>query len=200
LKWRRFIFTALKEGGKMRKYSFFFIFSCYLLLPIIASAESFHKNSLISEIRVGIMEHDVATRANKHEDGQDLNSEFFFRSPDLKVLRVVGSPRPSLGISINSNNDTSQLYTGLNWDVIFFDRSFVSIGLGGSLHNGELQSTDPDRQRLGSRALFRAAIAAGFNINSNLSVSAMFDHVSNGRTAYPNNGLEKFGIQFGFSY
>jgi lipid A 3-O-deacylase len=169
-------------------------------LPIVANAESFQKNSPINEIRVGIMEHDVATRANKHESGQDFNSEFFFRSPNLKLLRRVGSPRPSLGISINSNNDTSQLYTGLNWDVTFFDRSFVSIGLGGSVHNGELQSTDPDRQRLGSRALFRAAIAAGFNITSKLNVSAMFDHVSNGRTAYPNNGLEKFGIQFGFSY
>jgi lipid A 3-O-deacylase len=184
----------------LKTYSLILLLVLNLGYPTAALSGSPHTDPLINEIRVGIMEHDVATRANKHEGGQDLNGEFFFRSPDLKLLRMVGSPRPSLGISINSNEDTSQLYTGLNWDLIFFERSFLSIGLGGSVHNGELQSTDPDRQRLGSRALFRAAIAAGFNINSKLNVSAIFDHVSNGRTAYPNNGLEKFGIQFGFSY
>lgn len=184
----------------MKKYSLFLVFFYCLFLPIVASAESIQKNPLIDEIRVGIMKHDMATRSTKHESGQDFNSEFFFRSPDFKLLRIVGSPRPSMGLSINNNNDTSQFYAGLNWDVVFFERSFLSLGLGGSVHNGELQSTDPDQQRLGSRALFRAAIAAGFNIGSKWNVSAMFDHVSNGHTAYPNNGLEKFGIQLGFTY
>ena len=172
----------------------------FLSHPLAARCETTSRNALINEVRVGIMQHDVATRANKHEGGQDFNGEFFFRSPALKLMRLVGSPRPSVGLSINNNSNTSQLYTGLNWDVNFLERLFLSVGLGGSIHNGELQSADPDRQRLGSRALFRAALAAGFNINANLNVSAMFDHVSNGRLAYPNNGLEKFGIQFGFFY
>ncbi|MGA6925117.1 MAG: acyloxyacyl hydrolase, partial [Desulfosarcina sp.] len=159
-----------------------------------------YADPLINEIRIGVMAHDVATRANKHEDGSDLNGEFFFRSPSADFIRFIGSPRPSIGISVNHKNDTSQLYSGLNWDVRFIDRLFLSFGLGGAIHNGELQSTDPDSQRLGSRALFRVAVATGVNINKRLNVSAMFDHVSNGRLAYPNNGLEKFGIQFGFTY
>ena len=133
-------------------------------------------------------------------EGKDFNSEFFFRSPDYKLMRYIASPRPSVGLSINSNNNTSQLYAGLNWDVTFLDRLFFSLGLGGAVHNGELQSIDPDEQRLGSRALFRFGLAAGFNFSKRMNISALFDHCSNGQTAYPNNGMEKLGIQFGYTY
>lgn len=92
------------------------------------------------------------------------------------------------------------MYTGLNWDLRFFDPLFFSLGLGGAIHNGELQTSDPERQRLGSRALFRAALAAGIKFNKRMNVSVLFDHVSNGRLAYPNNGLEKLGVQFGYTY
>ena len=172
----------------------------FLVCPNGVRSESVSTDALINEIRIGIMKHDVATRAQKHEDGQDFNSEFFFRAPRARLMELIGSPRPSIGISINNKNDTSQFYTGLNWDVRFVDRLFFSVGLGGAVHNGELQSSDPERQRLGSRALFRAAIAAGINFNQRMNVSVLFDHVSNGRLAYPNNGLEKLGIQFGYTY
>lgn len=172
----------------------------FFVCPDVVQSESVSSDSLINEIRVGIMEHDVATRVNKHEDGHDFNSEFFFRSPSFSLIEVLGSPRPSIGISINNKNDTSQFYTGLNWDLRAFDLLFLSVGLGGAVHNGELQSSDPERQRLGSRALFRAAIAAGINFNKRMNVSVLFDHVSNGHTAAPNNGLEKLGIQFGYTY
>lgn len=146
------------------------------------------------------MEHDVATRSTKHEDGNDFNSEFFFRSPSLRLIEVLGSPRPSFGLSVNNNSNTSIMYAGMNWDLRAFDLLFLSVGFGGALHDGELQSSDPERQRLGSRALFRAALAAGFKFNKRMNVSVLFDHVSNGRLAYPNNGLEKLGIQFGYTY
>lgn len=171
-----------------------------MVCPDLAHCEAQNSDSLINEIRIGIMAHDVATRSTKHEEGSDFNSEFFFRSPTARLINYLGSPRPSIGISVNNKNDTSQLYSAFNWDAKFVDLVFLSLGLGGSIHNGELQSSDPDQQRLGSRVLFRFALAAGFNINERLNVSAMFDHVSNGHLAYPNNGMEKFGIQFGFTY
>jgi lipid A 3-O-deacylase len=183
---------------KIFKLSLFILFGIFC--ADIAHCESLRSEALINEVRVGIMAHDVATRSTKHEDGSDFNGEFYFRSPAVKLLRLLGSPRPSIGFSVNNNNGTSQLYSAINWGMEFTDRLFVNVGLGGTVHNGALQSTDPDRQRLGSRTLFRFAIAAGFNINKKMNVSAMFDHASNGRLAYPNNALEKFGVQFGFTY
>lgn len=184
----------------MKKINLSLLILFLFVYPTAAIGESIGTDSLINEIRIGIMQHDVATRAKKHEDGHDFNSEFFFRSPSAKLMSLLGSPRPSVGISVNNRNDTSQFYTGLNWDVRFIDRLFLSVGVGGAIHNGALQSTDPERQRLGSRALFRAAVAAGFNFNKRMNLSVLFDHVSNGRLAYPNNGLEKLGVQFGYSY
>lgn len=171
-----------------------------LFFAEIAQCESLHSDALVTEVRIGLMAHDVATRSTKHEDGSDFNGEFYFHSPTLRLLRLIGSPRPSIGFSVNNNNGTSQLYSALNWDVKFAERLFFSVGLGGTVHDGELQSTDPDRQRLGSRALFRFAIAAGFKINKRINVSAMFDHASNGHLSYPNNGLEKFGLLLGYTY
>ena len=170
-----------------------------LVCPGAAWSES-HPQRLISEIRVGIMAHDVATRVNKHESGQDFNGELFFRPFSAQLMEYLGSPRPSVGIAVNNHNQTSQFYSGLNWQARFLHRLFFSLGLGGSIHNGELQSTDPEAQRLGSRVLFRLALAAGFTLNERMNVSALFDHCSNGHLAYPNNGLEKLGIQFGFTY
>ncbi|MFO7716738.1 acyloxyacyl hydrolase [Desulfosarcina sp.] len=172
----------------------------YLIWPIAALSESRRPDSIINEIRIGIMEHDVATRSTKHEDGNDFTSEFFFRSPGIRFLEVLGSPRPSIGFSVNNNSNTNMMYAGLNWDLRAFELLFLSVGLGGAFHDGELQSSDPERQRLGSRALFRAALAAGFKFNKRGNVSVLFDHVSNGHMAYPNNGLEKLGLQFGFTY
>ncbi len=170
-----------------------------VVCPGVAWSES-PRESVINEIRIGIMAHDVATRANKHESGQDFNSEFFFRPFSAQMMDYLGSPRPSVGIAVNNRNQTSQFYSGLNWDARFVDRLFLSLGLGGSVHNGALESTDPEEQRLGSRVLFRFALAAGFKFNERMNVSALFDHCSNGRLAYPNNGMEKLGIQFGFTY
>lgn len=172
----------------------------YLICPNAALGESRRPDPIINEIRIGIMEHDVATRSTKHEDGNDFNSEFFFRSPSVRLLEVLGSPRPSFGFSVNNNRNTSIMYAGMNWDLRAFDLLFLSVGLGGALHDGELQSSDPERQRLGSRALFRGALAAGFTFNKRMNVSVLFDHISNGHTAVPNNGLEKLGIQFGYTF
>ena len=186
--------------GHMKIITLLLYLMIFLVCPNVVKSESVSTDALINEIRVGIMKHDVATNAQQHEDGQDFNSEFFFRAPRASLMELMGSPRPSLGLSVNNSKNTSQFYTGLNWDVKFFDLLFLSFGVGGAVHNGELQSSDPDRQRLGSRALFRAAIAAGFKFNKRMNVSVLFDHVSNGRLAYPNNGLEKLGIQFGYTY
>lgn len=155
-------------------------------------------SNVLSEFRVGIMKHDVAIRSNDREDGQDMNLELQFLTP--RLLRYVGSPRPILGGAVNNQNNTSQIYGGLLWEWKPLRKTFLNLGLGGAVHDAEIRSKDPDTKRFATRALFRYAITAGFQINKNYNISAMFDHISNGNTAFPNNSLEKFGVQIGYKY
>ena len=119
---------------KISKLSLIILF--WTLCAEIAHCEPLPGDDLITEVRIGLLAHDVATRSKKHEDGSDLNGEFCFRSPGLKLMRLIGSPRPSMG----------------------------------------------------------------FSVNKRMNISAVFDHASNGHLAYPNNGLEKFGLQLGYTY
>lgn len=155
-------------------------------------------SDVLSEFRIGIMKHDVAIRSNDREDGHDMNLEFQFLPPH--ILRYIGSPHPILGGAINNQHHTSQIYSGLLWEWKPLRKTFVNLGLGGAVHDAEINSIDPDTKRFATRALFRYAFTAGFEINKNYNISAMFDHISNANTAFPNNSLEKFGVLIGYRY
>ncbi len=185
----------------MKKIIFFLFLSLFILSPNIFAEEkrANRKNlSYFSEMRIGILQHDFASRVKKHESGTDINLDIFLDSPHNKLFRMMKYPRPLLGVSAHSENQTHQFYFGLTWDWEPIKVVFVNIGGGGAIHTGELQTKDPDRQRLGSRTLFRFALSLGYKISNTLNISIFYDHMSNGHTAYPNNGLEKVGLQFGY--
>lgn len=155
-------------------------------------------SEIFSEFRVGYMKHDVALRSNSREEGQDTNLEVLFLSP--RLLNLIGSPHPTLGGALNNQSDTSHVYAGLTWQWRPLRKTFFNLGLGGTVHDAELRSNDPETKRFGTRALFRYALTAGYQFSKYYNISLMFDHSSNANTAYPNNSLEKFGLQIGFVY
>lgn len=68
----------------------------------------------IDEGKVGILAHDVGIFGDNIESGADIDGELVFKSPDF--LKIIGSPRQDVGISINTDNKTSLLYLDiLNW-------------------------------------------------------------------------------------
>lgn len=147
-------------------------------------------------VYAGVLAHDVDNlwSGTRREDGVDINAELVLSRPSLTL--PAGAVRPNFGISVNDRGDTSKLYLGLLWEARLPLGLFINIGLGGAVHNGELESGEEGRKALGSRALFRIPVELGYAINGHHRVSVAFAHVSNAYLAHPNEGLDTLGLRY----
>jgi lipid A 3-O-deacylase len=160
-------------------------------------------DGVFDEVKVGVLAHDVAFGGHHKENGYDINGELLFVSPDF--LQWAFAPRPHVGLSINTDGNTDQVYGGLTWTVygrkgIFANdgNTFVNFAFGGAVHDGWLQTYDGPRKELGSRILFRESLEVGYWILSNTNVSVYLDHISNAGLADQNDGLTNIGMRVGF--
>ena len=154
--------------------------------------------SLVSEIRFGAFIHDEGPFSRNEEDGFDGNLEFLFVSPD--ILKVIWEPRPHVGITVNSKGDTSQAYMGLSWEWSFLGNWFGGFSLGGAVHDGKLSTNRIDRKELGSCLLFRGSVEVGYRFGGKHGISGYLDHISNSSIRDRNEGLENFGIRYGYKF
>ncbi len=152
----------------------------------------------VEEIRLGLSLHDIGFLGNDKEEGMDAVAELLFRSPVL--LAAIGSPRPHLGIAVNSVGDTSQLYAGLTWTFEPVNRLVLEVSLGGAIHDGQLNGDDLDRKQLGARVLFRETVAVGYRLDDRNRLLLVFDHESNARLARHNEGLNNIGLRWGYRF
>lgn len=153
---------------------------------------------ILSEVRVGFLVHDQGPFSRNEESGFDGNFELLFVSPT--VLDVIWAPRPHVGFSVNSDGDTSQVYAGLSWEWSFWGHWFGGFSLGGSLHDGETRSDRADRKDLGCHLLFRESVELGYRFGGRHAISAFLDHISNANICDHNEGLENFGIRYGYRF
>jgi hypothetical protein len=163
----------------------------------------------ISEVRVGVVSNDMAfTRKSglsfpdpfrhRHESGANLTVELTFASPPL--LRLVGSPRPRMGASLNTSGYTDDLYADLAWRHDFGAGPFGEAFFGGAWHDGVLRHANPDRSELGSRFLFHVGAEAGWRVRRDQDVSVLWEHLSNGSFSRPNQGLDRLGLRWGVRF
>lgn len=178
----------------------FFLLSLVVVLPVCGEdgpKEQYQK--WLSEIRVGILAHDVPIWSlSRKEDGVDFNAEFIFRWPNYFVLS--GIVHSNLGVTLNNQGDTSKIYSGFLWEYIWQSGIFIDLGLGLAAHNGELETSDDDKKELGSRILFRIPVEIGLLFAKHHGVSIMFDHVSNAYLADPNEGLDTIGLRYAYRF
>lgn len=176
-----------------------------LLAPIDAAAQT----SIVDEVKIGALAHDVAFFTHHVESGTDVNVELLFTAPDL--LSIIGSPRPHIGADINTGGNTSDGYFGLTWGMTLLPRLFgaadgvfLNGSLGGAVQDGftGTQTTvpPPGRKLLGSTVLFRESAELGYQMTPTLSVSAIVDHVSNANLAPRNAGLTNAGARLGVKF
>jgi lipid A 3-O-deacylase len=174
-------------------------FAVALSLPAARATAQEH---LVSEVIGGPLIHDTGLIGNRAENGLDANLEVRFVSPSL--LAILGSPRPHLGVSINTLGHTSQLYAGLTYLRGLLrgdDALYVEATLGGAVHDGDLHTTNPlGHKQLGTRFLFRESVELGYAITPRYTLSIMFDHVSNAGLSRHNGGMENAGIRIGYSF
>lgn len=168
-------------------------------LPVLAADEPAPPGGLLSELRLGFLRHDLGLISATKEPGWDVNLEALFVSPSW--LAPIWSPRPHLGASLNIEGLTSQyLYFGLTWGYDFNQNLFGELSLGGSLNNGYLDKSNPERKDLGSHAEFRESLSIGYRITPHSNLSIMLDHISNAGIAKYNGGMETVGLRFGYRF
>lgn len=155
-------------------------------------------DSIVSEVRGGVYAHDISFWSFHRENGADVNAEVLFVSPDW--LEAVWAPRPHVGVTINTDGDTSHAYGGLTWEWALPADFFVDANLGLSAHNGKLDTNDSRRKSLGSPVLFRLGAALGYNLTEKVNVSVQFEHMSNAYLANPNEGMDNVGLRLGYRF
>ncbi len=162
------------------------------------TTESSGFKNIVSEIRFGALIHDEGPFSRNEEDGYDGNMELLFTSPDF--LDVIWSPRPHIGFNANSEGDTSQAYLGLTWEWNFLDDAFAGFSFGGAVHDGEKTTTELGTKELGCHVLFRESVTAGYRFFDNHALMFHLDHISNAKICSQNEGLENFGIRYGYRF
>ena len=160
---------------------------------------------ILDEFKLGFLAHDVGIGGHHKEDGYDLNGEILFASPTF--FKYIWSPRPMFGVDGNLNGKTSFYYAGLAWDWVFWrpgwgrnDGFFIDPAVGGSVNDGKISTTDPNRKSMGSHVLFREGLDLGYRFNSMVSLSSFIDHSSNAGIANRNEGITNFGMRVGFKF
>ena len=180
-------------------------FGLVLLSAIaMASAPAFgQSNGIVDEVKVGVLDHDVGIFGTNVEKGAQINGEVLFTSPDL--FKVIGSPRPILGVAGNTAGTTSYAYvdmtlTPMLWQNLLQPDDGIYAGgfLGGAIHDGNLSETTHDKKALGTRALYHVGAEGGYQITSTYSVEGYFAHLSNAGAARHNGGLNDVGVRAGF--
>jgi lipid A 3-O-deacylase len=154
---------------------------------------------LVSEMRVGLSFHDVALTGRTEEGGFDFNGELLFQPPSW--LGPIGAPRPHLGANVNSAGDTSLFYAGLTWTAQFSGGMFFEASLGAALHDGVEADARAKQKELGCPVLARFAASAGYLFDGGPhSLSVTFEHASNLGACERNEGLENFGLRYGYRF
>jgi len=203
--WLRSSFTSgVRQQTAFIKGLLFLVLGCVTLsmtMPNKAWSEPLNNdNGHISELKFGLLRHDVGAISTKREQGEDFNLEIMFRTPRIRFFQKIWSPRPIVGILINNSGYTSQLYSGLDWQLNFATRFFIDFSFGFSIHTGGVSTMESGRKAMGSRVLFREALEFGVRLKGPHSLSLMIDHVSNAYLGTTNPGMENFGVRYGYRF
>ena len=165
-------------------------------LIVMMSWSSLQAQPTIEEWRIGLMDHDIE---DNDEKGFDLNAELIINL-DIESESLF-IPRPLVGISLNSDGDTSQIYGGAAWNLELSEDFFSEIMLGVVAHNGETNATSRlDDRELGCSVMFREALSLGYRMDESKSIMATVSHISNAGLCNQNSGLTNAGLRFSFRY
>jgi lipid A 3-O-deacylase len=169
-------------------------------LAAMLQCSSANAGGLVDELKLGVLGHDVPylwSNFRAEPNSVDINIEALL-SPSISFLG--GTIRPAVGGTINTVGATSHAYIDARWQFETHGGFFLGLGIGGAIHNGQLQLEDWNRKALGSRVLFHFPAEIGYRFDEHNSLSLYFEHTSNGYTVHPNEGLDRLGIRYGYRF
>jgi hypothetical protein len=164
--------------------------------------------SIVNRVAVGYLGHDVADlwSGERFERAvASLNLDVTL-APSLAL--PLGAIRPALGGSIALGAGTDFGYADARYEVAGPFHTFLVLGLGLAVHDGAITPGRPvlargehDLKALGSRFLFHVPIELGVVLGDRFTLSAYFEHISNGGLgAHFNEGLDNLGGRIGYKF
>jgi hypothetical protein len=172
-------------------------------LPAIGAPGSAHA-AIIDALQVGVMDHDISEQHGGKESGTaDVQFELDTTRP--RALRFLGAPRLNLVLALNTANETSFAAAGFTWDHRLYRRLYGKLDIGFALTDGETDSALMDHKRLllGSKDLFREAVAVEWRSAGPWGVSAQYEHLSNGGllcSNHHNQGINSAGLSLVYRF
>ena len=167
-------------------------------------------NAKVEEIRIGAVGNirsDHGDIVEGKEEGANVEIEIVSSAPDF--LNIIGSPRPYVMGSINTDEGVSFGGFGVLWRWEFADGWAFEPGFGYIIHDGEIDNPYPgntpegvafeaDHQLLGSRDLFRSSFALEREFGDRAGVQLYWEHMSHGQIldSGRNQGLDYVGLRF----
>jgi lipid A 3-O-deacylase len=163
----------------------------------------------VDELRVGVT-HNFNVEHNRLTDGREgdnVEGELVWSSPEL--FGIIGSPRPYVVGSFNTEGKTSFVGAGVLWRWNFAHNWAFEPGFGFIVHNGEIDNPYPDgsaqaaqfqdeHQLLGSRDLFRETFALERSFGDHAALQVYYEHASHGQilNSGRNQGLNNVGLRY----
>ncbi len=173
---------------------------CLALIGGLCTAAPVRAGGLIQEIKIGVLAHDIPglwSGIRMEPADAAFNAEIVLR-PSIPLLG--GVIRPALGGSFTSDNSTSNIYLDARWQYEMFAGLYLGLGLGVAVHNGQVDWREFALKPLGTRFLFHVPIEVGLRLTPRTSISAYFEHISNGYTSGLNPGLDRAGVRYGYRF
>lgn len=175
-------------------------FKLALAAVLLFSAVPVQAEGLIHEISVGSLYHDVPglwSGFRLEKESLDINVEAQL-SPSMQLWFFT--LRPAIGGTINTAGQTSHAYVDARLNYEWPTGVFLGFGVGVAVHDGHIGIDDPYSKALGSRVLFHAPIELGYRLDAHNSLSAYFEHTSNGYTQRYNEALDRIGVRYGYRF
>jgi lipid A 3-O-deacylase len=182
-----------------------------VLLPALAApaasaiAQEGPGSSVVDEVKIGVLKHDIGYFFPTRERGVDVIGEVLFKSPWF--FKYIGSPRPAFGISGNTEGSTSYVYYDFMYSWMLTRSKaapwrglYAGFFLGGSVHDGNLNTLENGRKTLGTRALYHLGLLGGYQLTRRYSLELYYDHLSNANASQHNPGLNNLGLRVGYKF
>lgn len=181
-----------------------------LLVAVASLFASAPAQAKIEEVRVAAVGNIRSDHGDivEGKEGENIEIELISNAPDF--LNFIGSPRPYLMGSFNTDGDgVSFGGVGVYWRWEFADGWAIEPGFGYIIHDGEIDNPfadgtpqaaafEAENQLLGSRDLFRTSFALEREIGDRAAIQLYWEHMSHGQILDRgrNQGLDYVGLRF----
>ncbi|GHA24642.1 hypothetical protein GCM10007989_20380 [Devosia pacifica] len=135
---------------------------------------------------------------------EDINVEVLLGLPVLDALSPLGSVRPHVGATINTDSKASMAYAGASWTVpLGFTPFFAEAGIGAAVAGDDLGDAVSSASDPGCRLRARASGSLGVQVTESIGVMGTLDHARTTPLCDEDAGIDPrtgLGVRLGWKF